>query len=310
MNTQPSVNIILATYNGQKYLQQQLGSLLAQSWPNMTIYIRDDGSSDDTVAFLRDYIASHSSTGNIILLDNRDVNLGCPASFYQILRDCEPADYYAFCDQDDIWYPEKIQWAVEKLENQKEAEVPRVYISACDYYTDTGEFLRHSPKQRDHIRLCDTLYSTPASGFLIVFDETARQEFILNVDPGKELHDRWILRSAACMGTILTDHRRTATHIRHSDAVTADDSANANLLRCFIQNEICGSDMIDAKQYLNHFYQVYKNKLSGEDRRTLELFVAPNTFARQLRKLFYPRRLRTRPAGEAAIRLLFLMGKI
>ena len=115
MHTTPSVHILLASYNGGKYIREQLDSLLAQTYPNISIYIRDDGSTDNTVSIIQDYIAGNTSSKKIVLLENGGVNLGCPASFYQILKECPPADYYAFCDQDDIWYPDKIKRAVKKL---------------------------------------------------------------------------------------------------------------------------------------------------------------------------------------------------
>lgn len=310
MYTTPSVNILLATYNGSKYIREQLDSLLAQTYPNITIYIRDDGSKDDTVSIVQNYIAQNTSSKKILLLENDGVNLGCPASFYQILKDCAPADYYAFCDQDDIWYPDKIKWAVEKLETDSQSDKPGVYFSAYEYYTDTGEFLRHSPIQKEHTRLTDVLYYTPASGFVIVFNETARQKLILQVNPGRELHDRWILRGAACFGTIIYDTRSSATHIRHSDAVTAEDSSDSNLIRSFLKNEIGGTAMTDSKKYLKHFQETFQENLSEPDKKTLSLFTAPNSLTRQIRKLFYPRRLRARLAGEIAIRILFLIGKI
>lgn len=306
----PSVHILLAAYNGGKYIREQLDSLLAQTYPNISIYIRDDGSRDDTVAIIQNYIANNTSSKRIVLLENGGVNLGCPASFYQILKECPPADYYAFCDQDDIWFPDKIKWAVKKLEAEGQRDKPCAYFCGYEYCTDTGEFLRHSPAQKARITLTDVLYYTPASGFVIVFNETARQELILKVNPGTELHDRWLLRGAACFGTIVSDPRRLATHIRHSDAVTAEDSSDSNLLRSFLKNEIGGTAMTDSKKNLIYFQKVFQNKLSASQQKTLSLFTAKNSLIRQLRKLFYPKRLRARLAGELAIRILFLIGKI
>ena len=310
MNNFPHVNILLATYNGSKYLKEQLDSLLSQSYPNITIYIRDDGSTDGTIAILKKYIADNTSSRNIILLDNQGKNLRCPGSFYEILKKCSPAEYYAFCDQDDIWYPDKIKWAVDKLEAQADIHTPTAYFSAYEYYSDTGEFLHHSPAQKSQTQLTDVLYYTPASGFVIVFNEAARQQLILNVDPGEELHDRWLLRGAACFGKIIYDPRRSASHIRHSNAVTAEDSTDSSLIRSFLKNEIAGTTMAESKQYLKHFQTVFADRLSDSDRKTLSLFTAPNSFTCQIRKLFYPKRLRARLAGELAIRILFLIGKI
>ena len=113
--SQPKVNILLATYNGEKFLKTQLDSLIEQTYENIDIYVRDDCSTDNTVEFIKNYIESNKSGKRIILLENNGVNLRPPKSFYQIARECEPAEYYAFCDQDDVWYPDKIKWAVEEL---------------------------------------------------------------------------------------------------------------------------------------------------------------------------------------------------
>ncbi len=310
MDAMPSVNVLLAAYNGSGYIERQLDSLLAQTYPNFTIYIRDDGSTDHTVPLLKEYISSHSAGPKIILLESGGKNLRCPASFYQILRECAPADYYAFCDQDDVWYPAKIQWAVEAAEEKMPKNKPGVYFSAYEYYTDAGDFLRRSPRQKERIALTDTLYYTPASGFVLLFNETARQELVLKADPGNEMHDRWLLRGAACFGTVVSDPRCTARHIRHASAVTAEDSSNANLFRSFIQNEIGGTAMTDSKECLRHFQETFQGRLSKEQQKTLSLFTAPNSFLRQIKKACYPKRLRARLAGELAIRILFLLGKI
>ncbi len=310
MNSLPLVAILLATYNGSKYVKSQLDSLLSQTYPHIAIYIWDDGSSDNTVSIVKDYIAQNNTPRQIILLENNGTNLGCPGSFYEISRKCAPADYYAFCDQDDIWYPDKIKWAVETLEMQSEKQKPCVYFSAYEYYTDTGTFLHRSPVQKARIELTDVLYYTPASGFVIVFNEAARQQLILNVDPGKELHDRWILRGAACFGSVLYDTRTSAAHIRHAHAVTAEDSTDSSLIRSFFKNEIAGTAMTDSKKYLSHFETTFADRLSKSQKRTLALFTAPNSLFRQIRKLCYPKRLRARLAGEIAIRILFFIGKI
>ncbi len=307
------VNIILATYNGGRFLREQLDSLINQTYDNIDIYIRDDGSTDNTVEIIKEYIENNKSTKNIILLDDEVGNLRCPGSFYKILNDCGQADYYAFCDQDDIWYEDKVKWAVEKLDSRREMNkddsIPIVYYSGYEYYTDKGEFIRHSSEQNENPTINDVIYYTPASGFVLVFNEAARQQFIINVDPGKELHDRWILRCAITMGQIIYDPRYTATHIRHANAVTADNSSNKNLIIGFIKKEIMGNEMIQAKQDLIHFYKAFQNCLDENDKDILNIFTKNNSFFIQLKKLFYPHRLRPRLAGEIALRIIFLFGR-
>ena len=309
----PKVNIILATYNGGRFLKEQLDSLINQTYNNISIYIRDDGSTDNTIDIINEYISNNSSSKEIILLNDNAGNLRCPGSFYKILNDCDSADYYAFCDQDDIWYEDKIKWAVEKLEQRKKQNkddsIPIVYYSGYEYYTDGGEFIRHSSRQNENPTVNDVIYYTPASGFVLVFNEAARQQFIVNVDPGKELHDRWLLRCAITMGQTIYDPRYTATHIRHAEAVTADNSSNKNLIVGFVKKEIMGQEMIEAKKNLIHFCNVFQDRLNSKDRKILNKFTKKNSPIAQLQKLLYPHRLRPRMAGEIALRFIFLFGR-
>lgn len=305
---EPKVNILLATYNGEKYLKKQLDSLIAQTYKNIDIYIRDDGSTDRTVELVREYAALCPEGKRIIFFEPDGRNLRCPGSFYEIARRCEQADYYAFCDQDDIWYPDKVAWAVERLEREKKSDL-LVYYTASDYLEEDGTFIRKSPRQKESLQLSDVLYYTPGSGFTIVFNETARRKMILDCNPGQELHDRWMLRGAACFGKALYDERSSAAHIRHAGAVTADDSDNGNLLKNFVKNELLGASAKLEKHNLRYFSREYWDVLDDSERKLLKLFCRKkNTPAIWLKKVFYPKRLRQRLGGELALRMLFVFG--
>lgn len=306
---QPKVNVLLATYNGEKFIRNQLDSIIAQTYDNIDIYIRDDGSSDQTVSVVKKYMEENTSNKNIYLIDNGGVNLRCPASFYEIFRKCRPAKYYSLCDQDDVWYPEKIQWAVERLEKEDNHQI-MVYYSASDYSDEDGNVIRKSPLQKDKLELTDVLYYTPGSGFTMLINEMARQKLILDVDPGKELHDRWLIRGGVCFGKVLYESRSTASHIRHESAVTAGDAGNVNLLLNFIKEELLGDDAKKEKEFLGHFLHVFQDSLREEQIKPLRLFSRENTVIGWFQKVFYPRRLRTRLGGEIALRMMFLIGKI
>lgn len=307
-----SVTIAMATYNGAKHIRMQLDSLLAQTYENIRIVIRDDGSKDATLEVIKEY---QKKTDKITLLPSDGRNLKCPGSFYEILRECEPSDYYAFCDQDDIWYPQKIEWAVEKLQETEKKETvnqqPLLYLSSYDYYTEDNKFIRKFPEQKEHITVRDVMYYTPGSGFTLVFNEPLRKKMILEKTPGDEMHDKWMIRGAACFGTIVYDKRSTAKHIRYEDSVTAEDAGNANLLVHFIKDELLSDTAVLAKNYLKYYYDVFREELKTEDKKTMELFIKePAGITGWFQKVFYPHRLRMRFPGEVALRLLFFIGKI
>lgn len=305
----PKVNVLMATYNGARYIKAQLDSIINQTYDNIEIVIRDDGSTDDTVSIIREYIRENKSAKKITLLDNDGKNLGCPYSFYEIFKRCEPAKYYSMCDQDDIWLPQKIAWAVERLEQESQEEL-LVYYTACEYCDAKGKRIRLSQRQKEQLTLSDVLFYTPGSGFTMLINEKAREQLILQVEQGPELHDRWLIRGGVCFGKVLYDKRISAKHIRHESAVTAGDAGNANLFLYFLQSELRGDEAKKEKEALVFFAQTFAKQLKEEEKRTLEIFTGKPSFTGWFQKVFYPKRLRARWGGELALRFLFLIGRI
>jgi glycosyltransferase involved in cell wall biosynthesis len=97
-----TIAILMATYNGEKYLGEQIDSLLAQTNMDWQLYIHDDGSTDNTQAILQEYAQKHS---NIHILEYESQR-GAMKNFLSLLQRVE-ADYYMFCDQDDVWLKQK-----------------------------------------------------------------------------------------------------------------------------------------------------------------------------------------------------------
>lgn len=103
------VVVLLSTYNGERFLEEQLESIVAQKGVKPTIIVRDDGSTDRTRAILDKW----EERGHLRWYNGP--NMGPARSFLNLLRDSDDADYYAFSDQDDYWLPEKLDVATNKL---------------------------------------------------------------------------------------------------------------------------------------------------------------------------------------------------
>lgn len=114
MSKKYKVCVMLSTYNGEKYIREQLDSILKQKSIDLIVYIRDDGSTDSTYNILKSY---KESNDNIILCKGN--NIGWRKSFMNILKSAPIADFYAFSDQDDVWKDNKLETAVNKLINYK-----------------------------------------------------------------------------------------------------------------------------------------------------------------------------------------------
>lgn len=119
MTESPLVSVVLGTYNGEAYLREQLDSVLAQTYPFLEIITIDDGSTDRTVAILREYAARHARITVIV----NEMNLGFVRNFEKGCR-LSAGKWIALCDQDDYWLPEKVEKMVNAIGDR-----PMIY---CD----------------------------------------------------------------------------------------------------------------------------------------------------------------------------------
>lgn len=107
------INILLSTYNGERFLSQQIDSILNQTVQDWKLLIRDDGSSDGTIAIIKDYVKR--DTRIVFCNEDTSENLGVIKSFHTLLT-YEKADYYFFCDQDDVWLEDKLEMCLKRAQ--------------------------------------------------------------------------------------------------------------------------------------------------------------------------------------------------
>lgn len=116
MKCNTPIAILLGVYNGEKYLSEQIDSLLNQTYKDWTLYIRDDASTDATVEIAKGYATRYD---NIIVVEDELGNLGCNGNYFELLKKVQ-SRYYMFCNADDFWFPNKILLSINKM---KEAEL-------------------------------------------------------------------------------------------------------------------------------------------------------------------------------------------
>ena len=107
------VIVLMSTYNGEKYLRNQIESLLRQVDVEIEILVRDDGSKDGTLGILEEYKNSREYSGKLSYYVGP--NVGPAKSFLDLIKHAPEAEYYALCDQDDTWLPDKLKIAVEAI---------------------------------------------------------------------------------------------------------------------------------------------------------------------------------------------------
>lgn len=123
------IAVLLATYNGEMFLSQQLQSLVEQSYSNWVLYIRDDCSSDRTLNIIRDFQKKYPE--KVFIMDNEGINLGAKESFAALLKYTKE-QYYMFCDQDDLWLPTKVERSFSEMKRIEHANPGSPVLCFCD----------------------------------------------------------------------------------------------------------------------------------------------------------------------------------
>lgn len=203
------VQILMSTYNGERYLRTQLDSIVRQTIEEKTLLIRDDGSTDNTMDILREYQERYAwievYQGN---------NLGVQKSFFELIEKSDPmADYIAFADQDDDWMPEKLERAVNKLREitliNNEEEFPLLY---CGSQIMVDEQLQPLDVTVSRIvrkpAFGNALVQNICTGCTAVINQNLakliRENIPANID-AIVMHDWWLYLTASCFGEVYYD---------------------------------------------------------------------------------------------------------
>lgn len=225
------VAILLCTYQGEKYVPEQLDSFDAQTYPHWKVCASDDSPDDATRRVLADY-QSRWKPGQLAVYDGP--RKGFVANFMSLI--CRPevqADCYSMSDQDDIWYPEKLQRAVEWLNTIPEG-VPALYCSRTELIDDLGTTLGYSPLFRRPPSFANALVQNVAGGNTMVFNNAARHLLIAaGSDIDVVAHDWWVyIVVSACGGRVHYDSQPSLRYRQHGgNLIGANAGIGARLLR-------------------------------------------------------------------------------
>ena len=301
---QKTAVVLLSTYNGEKYVGQQLDSIVQQDYPNIELYVRDDGSTDGTKEILQQYAERYP---HIHLVESNG-NLGYPACFFALMNLELEGDYFFFADQDDVWKKEKISRAVSRLEKEDE-KIPVAYYAGYHVCNQSLEIVGESPKKRIPLTFKDALFDVCGLEFTMGVNRTAK-EFLATHKPQKSTsRGPWMSLLYTAFGKVIYDEWPCAMYRRHTQAVTASNMSFFGLWKWRIR-KFFGGGFDTYKIVLQDFYQTMGDELPEKPRKTLRLFAEKGYWRHVLGKVFYPKRLRQKWTDELGLRFVFLIGKL
>ena len=209
------VNILMSTYNGEKFVSEQVESIQKQTYTDWYLLIRDDGSTDKTCEILADFVSTDSRIKLI-----RAENVGVIKSFHELVKNNLDADFYFFADQDDYWLPEKLTAMLDEA-NKHDNRKPIMYYSDLKV-TDkalkvTSQSMIRSQSDHANTRLVQELTENTVTGGASMINHELAQLWQTTNDV--IMHDWYLALVAAALGELVYIDQPTHLYRQHDTNV-------------------------------------------------------------------------------------------
>lgn len=299
-----SVEVLLSTYNPGPYLVELLESLRKQTYPNVTLSVRDDGSHLDSRRFVERLLAGQ---GDVRFTTG--TNMGPTQSFLALLREVRPSTAYAaFCDQDDVWASDKLSVAVASL---ADIEGPALYCSAVQLVTSTLEPIRVHRRGTRGPAFANALVENIATGCTVVLNRPA-VDLLASRSPDRAvMHDAWSYLVLAGCGTVVYDPQPHVLYRLHErNAVGVSRTLPVELLRRVRRQLRSGGDRLLTAQ-ARELQSLYGSALSPDAAADLAAFLdAQERFGTRVRYALGGSAFRQRTLDDLIFRLLYVARRL
>jgi len=263
--TYPLVEILMATFNGEKFIKEQINSIISQSYPNWKLLIRDDGSKDKTLKIINEYTKKFPS--QIFLISNQQKHLGCCQNFSKLLSIAK-ADYIMFSDQDDIWLPNKIEITLQKLltlENEYGADLPILVhtdfkVVTQDLNIIAESFWKYQGLNPTITQFNRLLLQNIVTGCSMMINKSLK-DLSTNIPPEAIMHDWWIALVASCFGIIEYIKIPTLYYRQHTYNTIGAKKYNINyIIKKFFQFKQNKKNLEYCIKQAKAFYNIFNDK--------------------------------------------------
>jgi glycosyltransferase involved in cell wall biosynthesis len=277
---QAVVEILLATFNGERFLREQIDSILAQNDKNLRVLARDDGSTDETPQILKEYAAQFPDRFRVM---SPGPATGTAKENFLLLLKATTAQYICFADQDDVWLPEKVslaRHAMVWLESQWGADLPLMVFSDLTVVDDKLETLQPSFWAHEQLdpnrvhRFAALLSQNVVTGCTMMLNRPLI-ELALRMPAEAIMHDQWIALLASSLGRANAVHAQTVFYRQHDRNVVGSEQRSGTLPE-FVQrvqkSEIRLAQWKKNVRQTHAFLTIHEAELSQEDREILRAY--------------------------------------
>ena len=296
--------ILLATYNGAKYIREFLDSLRAQSYADFCIYVRDDGSTDGTLSIIEEY----ASRLKIRVLPSVE-RLGPAKGFFKIMEEASPDHlYYLLADQDDYWYADKVERVVRALRGHEDEVL--FYCSRLEYVDEHLQHLALSPIPR-LLSLENSLVENVAVGCTVGFTRRMRSDVLAKRPEDFIMHDWWLYIYATAFGTVVYDAKPSIKYRQHgNNTIGVATSFVEDFKRRWKRFRKQEGGVYRLSRQTKDFLDCYGVNLQPQQRKLLETLTKNRDgLMHRLRLAIAPPVARQKRTDTLILRLIFLIGR-
>lgn len=283
----------MSTYNGEKYIREQIDSILKQNGLVVRVFIRDDGSKDSTREIIEDYCCKYDNVTWIDKFSNE--NLGVRDSFLRLLRyvygKCIDIHYFSFADQDDYWLKDKLLSGVKKLKSSSNRKGALYYSNKIFVDKNLTEIKKECINlYNDYL---EVLWPSLASGCTMIFNRELAEYALLHSPQNRCIHDSWIYRLAKCIGSdIIFDEEAQILYRQHEMNVCGMETTNIHHgVHYMLSNSI--SLIFKTREHLiqefvRELYTSSKQYMTEDAKKNSEIVLSYNhKFISKIKLLFF-----------------------
>ena len=264
------INILMSTYNGEKYLSQQIESIINQTEKNWHLIIRDDGSKDDTIAIIEKFINQDTRIELI-----RGENIGVIASFFQLTK-YEKADFYFFCDQDDVWLPEKLKMMLDEAQHH-EKQIPLLVYSDLKVVDRNLNILYPSMIKEVTGPACTNLKEVMrrncVTGCASMINNALAEKWV-NTE-GIIMHDWYLAQIAAAYNNLIYLNHPTILYRQHENNVLGGGKGNLTSKLVDMKSNgytnLAWREILREQKQLSHVFSILPE--TNENKKTIKKYL-------------------------------------
>lgn len=263
------VDILMTTYNGEAFVEEQIRSIISQSYSDWRLLIRDDGSEDNTATIIQ----SFSQTDyRIQIITHPNTHLGVAQNFMHLVS-CSSAPYCMFCDQDDVWLPNKVEKMVSHI-HQLDNNIPQVVYSNAYLWSAEQGIIANRNTLTYPTTLRQMLFlNTGIQGAAAIFNrpmcDLLRQPLSTYA-----MHDHALLLAGICLGQVHYIHQPLMYYRQHNNNLTGN--APGSMWNKFLQLHKNRHITVVSREHYNGvkaFYEHFQQLLHKEDKLILEHYL-------------------------------------